>query len=290
MRRGQRLKAQIAVLHFFQRFFLFPVRIRLSAALYIMGRSGRYMTVTGGHLGIGYEKGCLNLKITTLKMLLLTLFSLILCACQTDRTDSDVTQQAPQSIHQMLAQVYVPVITENDIESPRFSFIYLDEDDIPELVILDRTWDKYSIYTVKDGNIKCLVDFVTTVEMSYYEHKNIVSAFYRSNGGGDEGEYTSTYYQLNQYPMALTDDTVPSFSFSYQAVYDENGDWTGDGINKYYKLGEEIDKAAYDQIFVDLDISQMDDTSCFSENGLSFTKEEILAYLETEAAAEAISQ
>ena len=73
-------------------------------------------------------------------------------------------------------------------------------------------------------------------------------------------------------------------------VYDENGDWTGDGISKYYKLGAEIDKAAYDWIFVDFDISQMDDTSCFSENGLSFTKEEILAYLETEAAAEAISQ
>ena len=236
------------------------------------------------------KKGCLNLKITTLKILLLALFPLILCACQADRADSDVTEQTPQSIRQMLAQVYVPVITENDIESPRFSFIYLDEDDIPELVVLDRTWDKYSIYTVKDGNIKCLVDSMTTVEMSYYEHKNIVSAFYRSNGGGDEGEYTITYYQLNQYPTALKDDTVPSFTFSYQAVYDENGDWTGDGISKYYKLGAEIDKAAYDWIFVDFDISQMDDTSCFSENGLSFTKEEILAYLETEAAAEAISQ
>ena len=233
---------------------------------------------------------CLNLKITTLKVLLLTLFSLILCACQADRTDGDITEQTSQSIRQILAQVYVPVITENDIESPRFSFIYLDEDDIPELVVLDRTWDKYSIYTVKDGNIKCLVDSMTTVEMSYYEHKNIVSAFYRSNGGGDEGEYTITYYQLNQYPTALTDDTVPSFTFSYQAVYDENGDWTGDGINKYYKLREEIDKTAYDRFFVDLDISWMDDTSCFSENGLSFTKEEILAYLETGAAAEAISQ
>lgn len=236
------------------------------------------------------KKGCLNLKITTLKMLLLlSLFLLILCACQANRTDSDVIEQTPQSIRQMLAQVYVPVITENDIESPRFSFIYLDEDNIPELVVLDRAWDKYSIYTVKDGNIKSLVNSMTTVEMSYYEHKNIVSAFYRSNGGGDEGEYTSTYYQLNQYPMALTDDTIPSFAFSYQAVYDENGDWTGDGISKYYKLGEEIDKAAYDRIFVDLDISQMDDTSCFSENILSFTKEEILVYLETEATTEATS-
>ena len=43
LRRGQRLKAQIAVLNFFQRFFLFPVRIRLFTALYIVGRSGRYM-------------------------------------------------------------------------------------------------------------------------------------------------------------------------------------------------------------------------------------------------------
>lgn len=124
----------------------------------------------------------------------------------------------------------MPVITESDIEGPRFPFPYLDGDDIPELVILDRTWDKYSIDTVRDGHIKCLVDSVTAAEMSCYEHKNIVPAFYRSNGGGDEGAYTSTYYRLNQYPPALTDDTVPGFAFSCQAVYDENGEWMRDGI------------------------------------------------------------
>lgn len=229
------------------------------------------------------------MKMPKLKILFLMLFCLMLCACQTDEVSCNTANQPSQSIRQMLAQLYMPVITETDIESPMFSLIYLDEDDIPELVILDRTWDKYSIYTVRDGSAECLVDSMTTVEMSYYKYKNIVSAFYRSNGGGDEGEYTSTYYQLNQYPATLTDDAVPSFAFSYQAIYDENEDWTGDGITKYYKLGEEIDEATYNRIFVDLDISQMDDTSCFSESSKCFTKDEILMYLNTEISAEAVS-
>jgi len=69
-----------------------------------------------------------------------------------------------------------------------FSLIYLDEDDISEWVILDRTWDKYSLYTVRNGNAECLADSMTTVEMTYYKHKNIVAAFSRAKSGGDEGE------------------------------------------------------------------------------------------------------
>lgn len=76
-----------------------------------------------------------------------------------------------------------------------FSLIYLDEDDISEWVILDRTWDKYSLYTVRNGNAECLADSMTTVEMTCYKHKNIFAAFSRAKGGGDEGEYASAYYQ-----------------------------------------------------------------------------------------------
>ena len=167
------------------------------------------------------------------KISLIILLCLMLCACQTDGTESDATEQISQSAHQMLAQVYIPVITENDVEDPIFSLIYLDEDNIPELVILDRYWEKYSIYTIRDNSAECLVDSMTTVEMTYYEHKNIISTFWRSNGGGDEGEYARSYYQLNQFSQTLVDGVTPSFEFTYHAVYNENGEWTETGIINY---------------------------------------------------------
>ena len=217
-------------------------------------------------------------------------FSFVLCACQMGSVESDVEEQTFQSIHQMLAQIYIPLITEKDIENPIFSLIFLDNDDIPELVILDRYWGIYSIYTIRDNSAKCLVDSMTTVEMTYYECKNIISTFYRSKGGGAEGEFSSSYYQLDQYPEALTNYAVPSFQFAYYAVYNENGEWSGTGITSYYKNDKEIDEAAYHQLFVDLNISESDDVSCFSKSSKCFTKDEILTYLNEETTAEVVSQ
>jgi len=54
-------------------------------------------------------------------------------------------------------------------------------------------------------------------------------------------------------------------------------------------LSDEIDETAYNRIFADLDISQMDDTSCFSESGKCFSKDEMLTYLNAEATVEAAS-
>ena len=76
------------------------------------------------------------------------------------------------------------------------------------------------------------------------------------------------------------------FEFTYNAVYDINGEWTGEGITEYYKKGERIDETAYNQIFVDFNISQNDDVSCSSENVQHFTRDEILEYLSTEMAEE----
>lgn len=91
---------------------------------------------------------------------------------------------------------------------------------------------------------------------------------------------------LDQYSEPLTDDFVPSFEFTYNAVYDINGEWTGEGITEYYKKGERIDETAYNQIFVDFNISQNDAVSCSSENVQHFTRDEILEYLSTEMAEE----
>lgn len=174
----------------------------------------------------------------------------MLCACQANSTKNTVQEQDGLSEHKINIQAYLPVIANIDIEDAAFSLIFLDSDTIPELVVLDRYLDQYSVYTIKEDSAICLIDSLTTVEMSYFEKENIISAFFRWNGGGDEGGYANRYYQLDQYSEPLTDDFVPSFEFTYNAVYDINGEWTGEGITEYYKKGERIDETAYNQIFV----------------------------------------
>ena len=230
----------------------------------------------------------MNMK--KIKILLQVFFSALvccmLCACQANSTKNTVQEQDGLSEHKINIQAYLPVIANIDIEDAAFSLIFLDSDTIPELVVLDRYLDQYSVYTIKEDSAICLIDSLTTVEMSYFEKENIISAFFRRNGGGDEGGYANRYYQLDQYSEPLTDDFVPSFEFTYNAVYDINGEWTGEGITEYYKKGERIDETAYNQIFVDFNISQNDAVSCSSENIQHFTRDEILEYLSTEMADE----
>ena len=230
----------------------------------------------------------MNMK--KIKILLQVFFSALvccmLCACQANSTKNTVQEQDGLSEHKINIQAYLPVIANIDIEDAAFSLIFLDSDTIPELVVLDRYLDQYSVYTIKEDSAICLIDSLTTVEMSYFEKENIISAFFRRNGGGDEGGYANRYYQLDQYSEPLTDDFVPSFEFTYNAVYDINGEWTGEGITEYNKKGERIDETAYNQIFVDFNISQNDAVSCSSENIQHFTRDEILEYLSTEMAEE----
>ncbi|WP_300606382.1 XAC2610-related protein [uncultured Oscillibacter sp.] len=221
------------------------------------------------------------------KTLLSAFFILLLCACQADGGHADDPGQGRPAEVQQLIQAYSPTITDCAIEDAEFSLIYLDDDAVPELVILDRYHNRYSIYTIKDGSAVCLVDYITTVEMTYYERLGVISAFYRWNGGGDEGGYASEYYQLDQHSETLTDDSTPDFQFTYQAAYDENGQWTGTGTTSYFAQGEEIDEAAYQQILADFDLSQAEEKSCFSEDNDCFTKDEILTYLGIEAPTKA---
>lgn len=201
-------------------------------------------------------------------------FSLALCACPGDSGRNVRPEQSrPAEVQEML-QAYSATIADCKIENAMFSLIYLDDDAVPELVVLDRAYDRYFIYAIEDGSIVCLVDFITTVEMTYFEYCGIISAFYRWNGGGDEGGYASQYYQLDQHSETLTDDSIPDLQFTYQAVYDENGQWTGTGTMNYSAKGEEIDETAYHQVLADFNISQENERSCFSETNRCFTKDE----------------
>lgn len=77
------------------------------------------------------------MKTAVLKILLLSLSSLMLCACQAGDKGVEPEQDHPVEVQQII-QTYSPIITNCDIENAEFSLIYLDEDAVPELVILDR--------------------------------------------------------------------------------------------------------------------------------------------------------
>lgn len=152
-----------------------------------------------------------------------------------------------------------------------FSLIYLDGDDIPELVAGDRGYDIYSVYTARDGQAICLVSSIETRELSYYERKRVIATFESWNGGGDEGGYGQTYYH-----GTIADGYMPVLSYSYNAIYDENGNYTGEGVIQYFYFGEETTEEMYSKMLETWGITESDRKPCM-ENAVS--AEEMLTLL-----------
>lgn len=172
-------------------------------------------------------------------------------------------------------KIYAQAVTENTNENTLFSLIYLDDDNLPELVIYDSYYLTYSIYTLKDNALFCLADSLSTVELTYFERTGILCEFARWNGGGDEGGYGRSYY-LAAKDRTLTDSDTPILNYVYNAVYDEKNIYTGEGITEYFHLGEETDEASYERFAEDLGITDNDEKAC-SAHALS--KDEMLAFL-----------
>ena len=158
-------------------------------------------------------------------------------------------------------EIYEWIVEKEEGDSRSFSLIYLDEDDVPELVVSDHYYLTYSVYTVKDGRSFCLIDSMPTVELDYYEYSGIVSAFARWNGGGDSGGYGPYYYQISG-DKTLTYDDEPILSYEYDAVNDKEGNWTGEGVTQYYHMGQEIDEETYLQIADELGIAAGNRENC----------------------------
>ncbi|MCM1183307.1 MAG: hypothetical protein NC337_08035 [Roseburia sp.] len=192
----------------------------------------------------------------------------------TDDTKPQTTTPADNGLSEPYRQLYAQAVTENT-DPVSFSLIYLDNDDIPELVVTDNYYGATSIYTVKDGAVSCMVDALFTVELTYFERGSVIAAFARWNGGGDEGGYGQYYYQTDA-DNTVTDDTMPLLSFDYNAVYDEDGNYTGEGVTRYFRMGEEVDAAAYQEALAGFGITEDSDRLC-AEN--SMTKEELLRAL-----------
>ena len=194
--------------------------------------------------------------------------TLVLAACQkapAENQDGTSPPTAPGPYRQLYSQA----VEEMPGDGTVFSLIYLNGDDIPELVVEGQ--GTYSIYTLKDNTIFCLADTLCTVELSYFEKTGVIAKFARWNGGGDEGGSSHYYYQVSP-DSTLTEDTVPVLSYSYDAIYNEDGTYSGEGATLYYHMGQEIEETAYQEKLSQLGIAGGAGTACL-ENALG--KEEL---------------
>lgn len=182
----------------------------------------------------------------------------------------DANEQA-----QTYREIYQQAVADRAGETKVFSLIYLDGDDIPELVVLDREFDSYSIYTVKDGALFCMLDLMTAVEMNYFERSGTFYTFARWNGGGDEGGYGRSYFQVSA-EKTITEETGAVLNDAYNALYDADGSFTGQGVTDYYYMGELTDETTYRELLGSLGVTEDGGKSC-AENAVG--KEEMLAQL-----------
>ncbi|MBD5467589.1 MAG: hypothetical protein HDR21_05485 [Lachnospiraceae bacterium] len=182
----------------------------------------------------------------------------------------DANEQA-----QTYREIYQQAVADRAGETKVFSLIYLDGDDIPELVVLDREFDSYSIYTVKDGALFCMLDQMTAVEMNYFERSGTFYTFARWNCGGDEGGYGRSYFQVSA-EKTITEETGAVLNDAYNALYDADGSFTGQGVTDYYYMGELTDETTYRELLGSLGVTEDGGKSC-AENAVG--KEEMLAQL-----------
>lgn len=162
-------------------------------------------------------------------------------------TEGQEQDTSPDAYRTIYAQIIKKLPEDID-----FGFICLDDDDIPELVIQPERI-VYFIYTVRDGALSCLVDFFHTKEMCYYGRSGIISAFWTSRGGGDSGGYGYLYYQVSE-DQTIKNGIDPILTWSYEAIYDENDNFTGEGEVTCSYMGRDIDEEAYDEVCRKLEI------------------------------------
>ncbi len=156
---------------------------------------------------------------------------------------------------------------ESNDQSYKYGLIYFDSDDIQELFVWQDTYSSISVYTVNGSSkVICLVDNMCSVAPSYYERKGIIEQWSRWNGGGDEGSYAGNYYVVTA-EAPYTDGRKPDFGYEYNAIYGEDGNWTGTGKTEYFSQGELITEKAYKKIFEAYQISEWSDDAEKKEEG-----------------------
>lgn len=201
-----------------------------------------------------------------------------------DPAADDLTDPAPVPEEESLTEpdpaltyqdIYYQAVADSIGDVRVYSLVYLDDDEIPELVMLNREFDFYSVYTVKDGELFCMVDSVAAVEMVYYERTGMFYEFARFNGGGDEGDYGRFFWQVSA-DETITEETPCLMQDEYHALYTQDGVFSGNGEYLYLYQKEYVDEGTYKELLRDFGVTE-DGGRLFTENAVG--KEEMLALL-----------
>ncbi len=187
------------------------------------------------------------------KLILTNLLCILtfLAACS---SGSKTNPSSDELLPDAYGKLYEQTVKERADDNTIFSLILLDHDDTPELAVYDQCYENLSIYTIKENKVVCLLDAMHAAEVTYYEQTGILAKFVRWNGGGDEGGYGWYYFRIGE-DQTLTDESAPLLYNTYDAVYDEKGEFTGRGITLYYEQGQKIEKEEYHKILEKLGVN-----------------------------------
>lgn len=107
------------------------------------------------------------MRSAALRIVLLTIFFLVFRACQVDSRRNDrLEQNRPVEVQQFI-QAYPSIIIDSDMESAVFSLIYLDNDTIPELAVLDRSYAS-AYYQMAQHSETLTDDSIPDLEFTYH--------------------------------------------------------------------------------------------------------------------------
>ena len=186
----------------------------------------------------------MNLKLTQKSILCTTLFTCTLLFIAACTPNNQTKLSSDKRLPSAYGKIYEQTVKDQADDNIVFSLILLDHDEIPELVVYDQYYENLSIYTIKENKMFCLLDSMHAAEVTYFEKTGILAKFSRWNGGGDEGGYGWYYYQTDK-EQTLTEDSTPVLYETYDAVYDDKGEFTGKGVTHYYRNEREIDEKMY---------------------------------------------
>lgn len=213
-------------------------------------------------------------SVTVLVIVMVMILSIMLTACGENSekipttistTDIEVIKSAITKSKEDISAYLSLLDMQEESLLTHYALVYIDNNDKQELVIgKDDFINVYSIST--DGVIACLVSNLNSVSSSYYERKGVIEEWIRFDGGGDDGSYAGYYYVITE-DNPYDEDRKPDFGYEYNAVYDEDGNWTETGITDYYSDGNKVSEVIYKEIFEQHQISEWYDDAEEKEEG-----------------------
>ena len=171
--------------------------------------------------------------------------------------EEEITTTAQSQVMADYAQVYIDIINELELESKlEYSLIYLNEDDIPELVA-GKTWYYVSVYTYVSGELYVIIDnwgygIMGNHGYEYIPKKNVIRNYDSDLAGAIVNEFygrVDENYEIQSY----YDDILSIWMFkdindNYmpdEEEYDEND------TKSYFYLGKkEITQEEYDSYVI----------------------------------------